>query len=90
TFQTRDFSWIDPLKDQKGITESIENGTMSATQQMINSGLDPELIKSQQLIDAEHKAKLAKILNQTVDTKQVSIQKQIDKGVDDAELLKDD
>ncbi|TNF65656.1 MAG: phage portal protein [Gammaproteobacteria bacterium] len=89
-FQTRNFPWIDPLKDAKGTTENINNKTTSTSQEIINAGGDVEEIYAQQIADAEHQVKLNKILSFTTDTEQVTIQKQINEGVDDAELLKDD
>ncbi|AEE26306.1 phage portal protein [Francisella hispaniensis] len=41
-FQPRSWAWIDPLKDAKGITENINNLTMSLSDAIIEAGRDPD------------------------------------------------
>lgn len=46
-FQPRRWSWIDPLKDAKGVSESLNNRTISLSEAILESGRDPDDVLEQ-------------------------------------------
>ena len=87
-FQTRAWSWIDPLKDAKGTTESINNRTISLSQAILDAGGDPEDTLNQIAADLEKLKALG--ISSPSDNEEQAIKKQIEDGVGNAELYQDD
>ncbi|WP_440682341.1 phage portal protein [Cysteiniphilum halobium] len=92
-FQTRSWAWIDPLKDAKGTTESINNHTISLSQAILDAGGDPEDTLNQIAIDNERLKELGIVMQSVPDEsaeQNQNIQKQIEDGISNAELYQDD
>ncbi len=86
-FQTRSWAWIDPLKDAKGTSESINNHTMSLSQAILDAGGDPEDTLNQIAADLARLKELG-IVNQI--STEGDIKKQVEEGVNNAGLYQDD
>ncbi|WP_440994720.1 phage portal protein [Cysteiniphilum litorale] len=90
-FQTRTWAWIDPLKDAKGTTESINNYTISLSQAILDAGGDPEDTLNQIAMDNERLKELGIVVQSVLDESgEQNIQKQIEDGISNAELYQDD
>jgi lambda family phage portal protein len=64
-FQKRSWAWVDPLKDAKGTSESINNLTMSIEQSILDAGGDVDETRDKIRADYEFRKSLGLSVNET-------------------------